>query len=151
MMEKTCPLCHLSHWKVLWEDSSLFVIHADEKDWPGFIRVIIKDHIKEMSDLSFEDRRHLMEVVNVVEKTIRDIMVPDKINLAELGNMVPHVHWHVIPRYKDDATFPDAIWAVPKRSPSIEQLSERRTKEALLLKKLPQRLNSAFSASSHTA
>jgi len=35
---------------------------------------------------------------------------PDKINLASLGNQVPHLHWHVIPRFKDDPHWPFAIW-----------------------------------------
>jgi diadenosine tetraphosphate (Ap4A) HIT family hydrolase len=42
-------------------------------------------------------------------------MQPDKINLASLGNVVPHLHWHVIPRFADDAHFPSPIWASPQR------------------------------------
>jgi diadenosine tetraphosphate (Ap4A) HIT family hydrolase len=40
---------------------------------------------------------------------------PDKINLACLGNVVPHLHWHVIPRWRDDSHFPAPIWAAAKR------------------------------------
>jgi diadenosine tetraphosphate (Ap4A) HIT family hydrolase len=40
---------------------------------------------------------------------------PDKINLASLGNMVPHLHWHVVPRWRDDSHFPAPIWAAAKR------------------------------------
>jgi len=50
-----------------------------------------------------------------VETAVREIARPDKINLASLGNMVPHVHWHVIPRWADDVNFPDAIWAAARR------------------------------------
>jgi diadenosine tetraphosphate (Ap4A) HIT family hydrolase len=41
---------------------------------------------------------------------------PDKINLASLGNVVPHLHWHVIPRWRDDSHFPAPIWATAKRA-----------------------------------
>ena len=41
---------------------------------------------------------------------------PDKINLASFGNMVPHLHWHVIPRFKDDMHFPNPIWGQVERS-----------------------------------
>ncbi|HXZ46193.1 MAG TPA: HIT family protein, partial [Pseudolabrys sp.] len=65
--------------------------------------------------LSETDRAHLMSVVFTVERALRDLLHPDKINLASLGNQVPHVHWHVIPRFIDDAHFPDTIWATRRR------------------------------------
>jgi diadenosine tetraphosphate (Ap4A) HIT family hydrolase len=50
-----------------------------------------------------------------VEAALREIMAPDKINLASLGNVVPHLHWHVIPRYRDDKHFPEPIWGQARR------------------------------------
>lgn len=46
-------------------------------------------------------------------------MHPDKINLAEFGNMVPHLHWHIIPRYTDDSHFPESIWGLQQRKLSV--------------------------------
>jgi diadenosine tetraphosphate (Ap4A) HIT family hydrolase len=46
-------------------------------------------------------------------------MQPDKMNLASLGNQTPHVHWHVIPRFRDDRHFPTPVWAVPQRAASV--------------------------------
>lgn len=57
-----------------------------------------------------------MNVVFAVESALRTLVAPDKINLAALGNMVPHLHWHVIPRWHDDSHFPGAIWAEQKKS-----------------------------------
>ena len=51
-----------------------------------------------------------MTVVFIVEQAIRELFKPDKINLASFGNMVPHVHWHIIPRWQDDRHFPEPIW-----------------------------------------
>ncbi len=68
-----------------------------------------------MTDLGERDR--LMEVVFACESALRQLYKPDKVNLASLGNVVPHVHWHVIARFADDAHFPDAIWA-PARRPA---------------------------------
>jgi len=51
----------------------------------------------------------------IVEQALRALIHPDKINLAALGNQVPHLHWHVIPRFADDAHFPDPIWVARKR------------------------------------
>ena len=53
-----------------------------------------------------------------VERAIRRILQPVKVNLASLGNQVPHVHWHVIPRYSNDAHFPLPIWAPRQRTVS---------------------------------
>jgi len=41
--------------------------------------------------------------------------MPHKVNLASLGNVVPHVHWHVIPRFLDDRHYPDPVWTAPRR------------------------------------
>jgi diadenosine tetraphosphate (Ap4A) HIT family hydrolase len=69
-----------------------------------------------MTDLPEPDRMRLFEVVMAVEEAIRHILSPDKVNLASLGNVVPHLHWHVIPRYLDDPHFPAPIWAEARRT-----------------------------------
>lgn len=62
-----------------------------------------------MTDLSYGERDHIMTLVFAVEEAIRHVMHPDKVNIATLGNMVPHIHWHVIPRFKDDAFLLDPL------------------------------------------
>ena len=57
-----------------------------------------------------------MDVVLATERALRQVVQPDKINLASLGNLVPHLHWHVIPRWKDDSHFPAPIWARAQRT-----------------------------------
>ena len=81
--------------------------------------MIWQAHVKEMSDLNAEQRQHFMSVVFVVEEVLREILQPDKINLASLGNQVPHLHWHVIPRFADDAHFPDPVWATARREGQV--------------------------------
>src|SRR5262249_13541235 len=81
--------------------------------YPGFLRVIVNRHVREMTDL--EERERLMRVVFACEAALRSLYQPHKVNLASLGNVVPHLHWHVIARFRDDAHFPDPIWAVPRR------------------------------------
>jgi diadenosine tetraphosphate (Ap4A) HIT family hydrolase len=57
----------------------------------------------------------LMRVVFAAEAALREVMQPDKVNLASLGNVVPHLHWHVIPRFADDPHFPNPVWGERKR------------------------------------
>jgi len=110
-----CVFCAGPGGEVLWRDDRLRVVHAPEPDHPGLLRVIWHAHVREMTDLSAADRRHVMEAVFAAEHALREVLGPLKINLASFGNMVPHLHWHVIPRHEDDPHFPNAIWGVRQR------------------------------------
>lgn len=92
---------------------------AEGTDYPGFCRIVWREHVREMSDLTNADRHHLMTVVFATEAALRSLVRPLKINLASLGNVVPHLHWHVIPRFADDPHFPAPIWAGEKRRPAV--------------------------------
>ena len=61
------------------------------------------------------DRYYLLNTVLQGNPAAREVLRPDKINLASLGNVVPHLHWHVIPRFADDRHFPAPVWATPQR------------------------------------
>jgi diadenosine tetraphosphate (Ap4A) HIT family hydrolase len=86
------------------------IVRVDDPNYPGFCRVILNKHVREMTDLPQAEQQTLMSVVFAVEQTIRQLYQPDKINLASFGNMVPHVHWHIIPRWINDRHFPEPIW-----------------------------------------
>lgn len=111
----TCPLCDPQDELVLWRDATLRVILVQDHDYPAFCRVILNRHVREMTDLPCDERARLMQAVFAVETALRDLLHPDKINLASLGNQAPHLHWHVIPRFEDDRHFPGPVWAPVKR------------------------------------
>jgi diadenosine tetraphosphate (Ap4A) HIT family hydrolase len=124
-----CDLCTLLAAPgpaLIWGDHQLSVVAVDEAEYPGFTRVVWNAHVKEMTDLSPAERSRVMDVVWAVESAQRVVMAPEKINLASFGNMTPHVHWHVIPRYADDAHFPNPTWAAAQRSSAPEVLAARR-------------------------
>ena len=110
-----CEFCSSPGGAVLWQNAFCRVVRVDEPDYPGFCRVILKRHAREMTDLDEAERDGLMAVVYSVEAAIRETMRPDKMNLASLGNMTPHLHWHIVPRFGDDRHFPGPIWASPRR------------------------------------
>ena len=118
MSENNCELCGSPGGEVLWSDAHCRVVRVTGHEgttFPGFCRVIWQSHVAEMSDLPEAEAYHLMRIVAAVERTLRQLLTPDKINLASLGNLVPHLHWHVIPRWHDDSHFPSPIWAAPSR------------------------------------
>lgn len=102
------------------------MVLVDDAQYQGFCRVIWNDHVKEMTDLPVADRSTLMAAVCKVESVLRAVMQPEKINLASLGNMTPHLHWHVIPRYADDAHFPSPVWATAQRQTAPAVLEQRQ-------------------------
>ena len=125
LREPGCELCDLSV-PVVWAGEKFSVIVVDDANYPGFCRVIWRDHVREMSDLAREDRLLLNDAVFRVEEAVREVMQPLKVNVASLGNVVPHLHWHVIPRYADDAHFPAPVWAQAVRSTDPDILAARR-------------------------
>jgi diadenosine tetraphosphate (Ap4A) HIT family hydrolase len=113
-----CALCATRDTPAIWRDARLRVVNAADPDYPGFLRVIWHAHVREMTDLEPSEREHCLLVVFAVERALRDTLRPVKINVASLGNQVPHLHWHVIPRFPDDAHFPDPVWAARNRDGS---------------------------------
>jgi len=126
MSESVCPLCQPLNEVLLWRNDLLRVIRVDDAQYPGFCRVILNRHIKEMTDLAKDERTQVLHAVFAVETALRELMRPDKINLASLGNQVPHLHWHVIPRFSDDTHFPDPVWAAAKRAGSAHPVDSTR-------------------------
>ena len=112
-----CEFCQHEGGALLWKDASCRVVYVDESGYPGFCRVIWAEHVKEMTDLPDDDRERLMRVVFAVETALREVLRPHKINLASLGNLTPHLHWHVIPRFEHDPHFPNPIWGERLRAP----------------------------------
>lgn len=115
MTSGDCVLCDSAGENVLWRADQCRVIRVDDPHYPGFCRVIWHQHVREMTDLSPDDRAFLMRIVFAVESAVRQCCSPDKVNLASFGNMVPHVHWHIIPRWVDDRHFPEPIWGTVRQ------------------------------------
>ena len=140
-----CVFCSEDGGDVLWQDDRLRVVLAtSEIDYPGFCRVVWNAHVAEFSDLGADDRDHVMRAVYAAERALRRVMQPVKVNLASLGNQVPHVHWHVIPRFTNDAHFPLPVWAPRQRTVSEALLSQRRAQATLLRDAVRQEIERAL-------
>ena len=112
--DQHCLLCRADGGCVVVRRARWRIVLVDDADHPAFTRVIWNAHVAEMSDLEAADRRELLDAVVRVESVQRATLAPDKINLASLGNQVPHLHWHVIPRWRDDRHFPNPVWGAPR-------------------------------------
>jgi diadenosine tetraphosphate (Ap4A) HIT family hydrolase len=92
--------------------------------FPAFYRVIAQPHIAEFTDLAAHERGRCMELVARVEHVLREQLRPTKVNLASLGNVVPHLHWHVVARFDWDSHYPQPVWGSAQRGPSEAALRE---------------------------
>ncbi len=121
----SCVLCDSDGGALLWRDEFCRVVRPEVESYPGFLRVILNRHVREMTDLAAPERERLMRVVFACESVLVMLYKPEKINLASFGNQVPHLHWHVIARFPDDPHFPDPAWGEPKRAglerPAVEE------------------------------
>jgi diadenosine tetraphosphate (Ap4A) HIT family hydrolase len=135
-----CELCQLDI-DPIWKNELFSVINVNDEAYPGFVRVIWHDHVREMSDLPDAQRLAVNDALWKVELAMRAVMQPAKINLASLGNVVPHLHWHLIPRYLDDAHFPSPVWAAAVRTTDPAVLAARRALLPQLSAEIIRRLN----------
>ncbi|AZV45782.1 HIT family protein [Nautilia sp. PV-1] len=109
----SCPLCNPSNENIIFQNDFLRVVLVDEI--PGYIRIITQKHIKEFSDLNDEETAKIMLLLKQIEKVMIKTLNPDKINIAMLGNMVPHLHIHIIPRFINDPWWPGATFCTKIR------------------------------------
>jgi diadenosine tetraphosphate (Ap4A) HIT family hydrolase len=131
----SCELCAPARADTLWQDELCRVVLVDDGDYPGFCRVILNRHVSEMTDLDAAAQQRLMRVVFATEQALRQLLRPEKINLASLGNMVAHLHWHVIPRFADDKHFPGSVWSAARRPGTprpVDHAALQRTLHKLL-------------------
>lgn len=135
-----CPLCDSVGGFWLLEKNGWRVVRAQEENYPAFYRVISNSHAAEWSELSAQARAAGMDLVVGVEEVLRTHLQPRKINLASLGNVVPHVHWHIIARFEWDSHFPAPVWGPPARPAPLAQLQAIETQLEALDAAIVQRL-----------
>lgn len=115
-MPPSCPMCtkwldepelriaELGHTRVMLNRDQFF---------PGYTFVFTREHVTELFHLSPPVRQGVMEEVTAVTAALFDLFQPAKMNYELLGNMVPHMHWHLVPRFATDPLWPRPIWSEP--------------------------------------
>jgi diadenosine tetraphosphate (Ap4A) HIT family hydrolase len=112
-LENKCSIClHLkspSSFKIFEFSDAILYLNEDQF-FRGYAILEYKEHVKELFDLSGEARGLLMGHLCQAAKALQKVFSPDKINYELLGNKVPHLHWHIVPRFKSDPAWPEPIW-----------------------------------------
>lgn len=123
-VESGCALCEGAGGRVVVQAGRWRVIHAQEAGFPAFYRLVWQDHVREFSQLPRADRIACLDAVATIEGLMLRHLAPAKVNLATLGNVVPHLHWHVIARFAWDTHFPAPVWAPAQREADAARLRE---------------------------
>ena len=116
MRDTTCKAC-----MGIWPKQDHFLTDLglskaylhDDQFFPGWTVVVFQHHATELFQLAPTERFQLMEEVNRVAKTLAETYQAKKINYELLGNQLPHIHWHVIPRLAGDPAPLEPVWRVP--------------------------------------
>lgn len=117
-----CQLCLRQNYQqnIIHETENFLVLYILEQNFYPLLRIICKNHYKELSDLPDFLRQELFDLINKCENIFLQTTAispkPDKINIASLGNYVPHLHFHIIARWQNDLHFPDSIWSAVRRN-----------------------------------
>ncbi|PNU21758.1 HIT family protein [Geothermobacter hydrogeniphilus] len=111
-----CPMCR--RWRQepdlrIAEFEYCYVTLNRDQFFRGYTLVFSKDHVTELFHLDAAARGAVLEEVNRVAEALARIFNPAKMNYELLGNMVPHMHWHLVPRFVDDPLWPRPIWSEP--------------------------------------
>ena len=116
MTDPVCKVC-----QAVWPKPDSLIIELgltkvylhDDQFFPGWTVVVFRRHATELFHLAPTERFQLMEEVSHVAKALADVLQARKINYELLGNQLPHIHWHVIPRLTTDPSPLDPVWRVP--------------------------------------
>jgi len=84
----------------------------DDQFFPGWTVLVLKQHATELFDLSQGERCRLIEEVSAVAGVLAREWQAVKINYELLGNQLPHIHWHVIPRLAQDPAPLEPVWRI---------------------------------------
>jgi diadenosine tetraphosphate (Ap4A) HIT family hydrolase len=98
---------------MIYSNSLIYIeLHESEIPW---LKIFTRLPRKEFSECSSDEKKMIWETLDLVEKAMLEYFVPEKINIASFGNMLPRVHWHIMARFKEDSHFPEPMWGNKQR------------------------------------
>lgn len=100
-------------------DASVIALHPNQF-CKGRTLVVATTHATELYLLEEAERGRFFEDMVRVAEALEKAFHPDKMNYSLYGNIVPHLHWHLIPRYKDDP-----YWGAPIDYKQRKELTDK--------------------------
>lgn len=118
---------------IIYQTSDFYIeTHDSEIPW---LKIFTTTPYKELTDVPKALRKTLYEVMETIEEEMLSYYKPEKINIAAFGNYLPHVHIHVMARFKEDSYFPEPMWGVKQREGRLS-LQEHKTFYSIVVEKI---------------
>ena len=130
MSAPACPACSgqwSSNGRQIAEFATSVAYLGEDQFFPGWCVLVLKRHATELWQLAQDERGALMDEVTRVAQALAAVFDAVKMNYELLGNQVPHIHWHLIPRRADDPAPLEPAWRVAHapRALSAAETAER--------------------------
>ncbi len=105
----------------IYSNNLIFIeVHDSEVPW---LKIFTTIRRKEFSECPQDEKNAIWNALDVIEKVMLEYYQPQKVNIASFGNMLPHVHWHIMARFKEDSYFPEPMWGPKQREATLELAS----------------------------
>ena len=101
---------------ILKTDRLYIEIEPSEIPW---LKIFTKIPYKEMSEAPQSIKEEIYALLDLIEKAMIEYYTPEKINIASFGNYMPHLHWHIMARFKNDSYFPEPMWGKKQRESTL--------------------------------
>lgn len=115
-----CPLCNIAARACADEPMVLtpriavlertVCVLGENQGSRGWCMLVLREHAAHMDELSMEAQQAVFGEVARVARAMRRVLGPVRINYECLGNVQPHLHWHLVPRHTDDPTPKATVW-----------------------------------------
>ena len=130
MTEPGCVMCgkHAAPSPLLIAEleTARAYLHEDQF-FPGYVLLVLRRHATELYELAARERAVHLEEVSRVAQALARAFRPVKMNYELLGNQLPHIHWHVVPRRADDPIPREPAWRL-EHAPRALPPAERRAR-----------------------
>lgn len=107
MLDQNCAYCmkgdlvaKFGYFCCEMESSNVYIFK--EQSHPGRVIVAHKKHVSEIIELTDEERNQFFKDINTVSNAIHKVFNPDKVNYGAYGDTGHHLHFHLVPKYKDE-------------------------------------------------
>jgi diadenosine tetraphosphate (Ap4A) HIT family hydrolase len=135
MPDDECPLCRklavlheLPAGEVVWHFPHSVALLGPWQYYQGYCLLVCRRHATELHRLGDGERRAYLDEMCLLARAVSEAFQPDKLNYELLGNQVPHLHWHLFPRYPHDPERSKPVWLALERAERNE--AKRRRLEA---------------------
>ncbi len=95
---------------LIWQSPTSVALLGPWQYYQGYCILVARSHATELHRLPADERQRFIDDLCRLAAAVEAEFRPRKLNFELLGNQVPHLHWHLFPRYDSDPNHLQAVW-----------------------------------------